>query len=266
MKRLIICLCGVIIFAGCSNNQAYKELLHQPDLYSQTVHELNTVVMGNNFPPMVASRNYAYAAVAAYEVIAAGYPNEYETLVGQLKGLSSLPPLPKNEAVDYPLAALLAYIKVGEAVTFPEGSMQVYRDSIVNLARSKGLSRKTEMASRELADSVAAGIIRWSRKDNYLETRGAEKYSVKDIPGRWIPTPPMYASAVEPHWQDIRTMVIDSSGIFCPPPPPAFNIADKSSTYYQEVIKIKNAVDSLTSVQRHIAEFWDDNPFKINVT
>jgi len=265
MKRLIFCLCGVIIFAGCSNNQAYKELLHEPDLFSQTVHELNTVVMGNNFPPMVASRNYAYAAVAAYEVIAAGYPNEYETLVGQLKGLTSLPPLPKNEAVDYPLAALLAYIKVGEAVTFPEGSMQVYRDSIVNLARSKGLSRKTEMASRELADSVAAGIIRWSRKDNYLETRGAEKYSVKDIPGRWIPTPPMYASAVEPHWQDIRTMVIDSSGIFCPPPPPAFNIADKSSTYYQEVIKIKNAVDSLTPEQRHIAEFWDDNPFKMNV-
>jgi hypothetical protein len=33
---------------------------------------LNRVVMGNNFTPVVASRNYAYATVAAYEVIAAG--------------------------------------------------------------------------------------------------------------------------------------------------------------------------------------------------
>jgi hypothetical protein len=29
---------------------------------------------------------------------------------------------------------------------------------------------------------------------------------------------------------------------------------------------IKNAVDSLTPEQKHIAEFWDDNPFKMNVT
>ena len=265
MKRLLLGLCAWMALAGCSSNKAYIEFLHNPDLYSQTVHELNTVVMGNNFPPMVASRNYAYAAVAAYEVMAAGYPDQYQSLAGQLQGLTTLPLPAKNEEVDYPLATLLAYIKVGEAVTFPEGSMQDYRDSIINLARTKGLPRKVEKASRELADSIAAGIIRWSRKDNYLETRGAEKYSVKDIPGRWIPTPPMYASAVEPHWQDIRPMVIDSAGIFCPPPPPAFDIKDTKSVYYKEVMKIKNAVDSLTPEQRHIAEFWDDNPFKLNV-
>jgi hypothetical protein len=31
-------------------------------------------------------------------------------------------------------------------------------------------------------------------------------------------------------------------------------------------MKIKNAVDSLSPDQRHMAEFWDDNPFKMNVT
>ena len=29
---------------------------------------------------------------------------------------------------------------------------------------------------------------------------------------------------------------------------------------------VKNAVDSLTEEQKHIADFWDDNPFKLNVT
>ena len=47
--------------------------------------------MGNNFSPIVASRNYLYASVAAYEVIAAGYPDKYKSLAGQLNGLESVP-------------------------------------------------------------------------------------------------------------------------------------------------------------------------------
>jgi membrane-associated phospholipid phosphatase len=31
-------------------------------------------------------------------------------------------------------------------------------------------------------------------------------------------------------------------------------------------MEVKRTVDSLTDEQRHIADFWDDNPFKMNVT
>jgi hypothetical protein len=181
MKRLLQGLCAVLLLISCNNSDEYKAYLHNPDLYSQTVHELNTVVMGNNFPPMVASRNYAYAAIAAYEVMAVGYSDQYESLAGQLNGLTTISRPAADSQVDYALAALVAYMKVGEAVTFPEGSMQSYMDSIIATARKKGLPRKVEKASRLLADSVAASIIRWSKKDNYLQTRGAEKYSVKEI-------------------------------------------------------------------------------------
>ncbi len=266
MKRLCLGLCVIIGLYSCKQSEEYKTYLHNPELFSQTVHELNTVVMGNNFPPMVASRNYVYAAIAAYEVMVTGYPDQYQTLAGQLHGLQTISVPPVNKDVDLELAALLAYMKVGEAVTFPEGSMQIYKDSILQIARDKGLSSSVEKASQVLADSVSASIIRWSKKDNYLETRGAEKYTVMDIPGRWVPTPPLYGSAAEPHWMKIRPMVIDSASVFAPPPPPDFNITDKNSVYYKEVIKIKDAVDSLTPEQKHIAEFWDDNPFKMNVT
>jgi len=70
-----------------------------------------------------------------------------------------------------------------------------------------------------------------------------------DVPGRWVPTPPMYASAVEPHWKEIRTMVLDSASLFLPEAPPTFNITDKSSKYYKEVMAVKNAGDSLTDEQ-----------------
>lgn len=266
MKKTLLGLAVVLCIFSCKNSAEYKSFLHNPDLFSATVHELNSVVMGNNFPPMVASRNYAYAAIAAYEVVAAAYPDQYQSLGGQLNGLQPIHAPALTPEVDVELASLLAYMKVGESVTFPEGSMQVYADSILKVARKKGLTDKVEKASRFFADSIGREIVRWSKKDNYLETRGAEKYTVKDIPGRWVPTPPMYASAAEPHWMEIRTMVIDSAGIFDPAPPPAFNITDKNSKYYQEVMAIKNAVDSLTPEQKHIAEFWDDNPFKMNVT
>ncbi|MDE3234608.1 MAG: vanadium-dependent haloperoxidase [Bacteroidota bacterium] len=267
MKKLILCIVVVTGLYSCKKSTEYKNYLHDPILFCNTVHELNTVVMGNNFPPMVAARNYTYAAIAAYEVIVQGYPNQYQSLAGQLKGLTHIAlPSSKNPKTDYELAALLSYIKVGESVTFPEGSMQQYQDSILRIARDKGLPEDVEKASKELADSVSASIVRWSKKDNYLETRGAEKYTVMDVPGRWVPTPPMYASATEPHWKEIRPMVIDSANLFMPPPPYAFNITDKNSDYYKQVTKIKNAVDSLTEEQAHIADFWDDNPFKMNVS
>ncbi|MES2004923.1 MAG: vanadium-dependent haloperoxidase [Bacteroidota bacterium] len=266
MKRLFLGLCVVVCLFACRKSNEYKTYLHNPELFSQTVHELNTVVMGNNFPPMVAARNYVYAAVAAYEVMVSGKSNEYQSLVGQLNGLKKISYPAADKNVDYELAALLAYMKVGEAVTFPEGSMQTYKDSILQVARDKGLPDDVEKASKLLADSISVSIIRWSKKDNYLETRGAEKFTVKDIPGRWVPTPPLYASAAEPHWMEIRPMVIDSAGIFAPPPPPDYNITDKNSKYYKEVMAIKKAGDSLTDEQKHIAEFWDDNPFKMNVT
>lgn len=264
--RVGLCLSLFIVLFSCKNNTEYKIFLHDPALFSNTVHELNTVVMGNNFPPMIAARNYVYAAIAAYEVMAAGYPQQYQSLSGQLNGLSKVNAPALTPDIDIELAALLAYMKVGEAVTFPEGSMKLYSDSILQVARDKGLTKTIENASRIFADSIGMEIIRWSKKDNYLQTRGAEKYTVTDEPGRWVPTPPLYASAAEPHWMDIRPMVIDSAGIFAPPPPPVFNIKDKNSKYYQEVLAIKNAIDSLTPEQKHIAEFWDDNPFKMNVT
>ena len=265
MKNIVTIFIAVVLFTACNNSNEYKKITHNPDLYANTVHELNQVVMGNNFSPIVASRNYAYAAIAGYEVVAAGDPTHYQSLAGQLKGLTSLPVPMDTANIDFPYAAILAYCMVGEAVTFPEGSLKTYTDSLTDLVKSNGMSSKMVNASNAFATSIGKAIIAWSKKDNYAQTRSAEKYTVKDIPGRWVPTPPMYASAAEPHWKEIRTMVLDSASQFRPSPPPTFSVTDKKSEYYINVMMVKNAVDSLTDEQKHIANFWDDNPFKINV-
>src|ERR1700743_276221 len=99
MRRclLLIPITAVVFISSCKKPD-YEKVFHNPTLYSRTVHELNGVVMGNNFSPVVASRNYAYAAIAGYEVIAAGYPNKYKSLVGQLNGLTKVAkPTPGQE-------------------------------------------------------------------------------------------------------------------------------------------------------------------------
>lgn len=255
----------MIFFFSCKNEDGYKKMFSDPELYSKTVHELNEVVMGNNFPPIVASRNYTYAAIAGYEVMVVSAPSRYRTLAGQIHGLDTLQTIHDTADIYFPLASILAYCRVGEAVTFPEGSMKDYVDSLKQLALSLGMPQNMLDKTDSFSAKVSRHIVAWSKKDNYAETRSAEKYTVLDVPGRWVPTPPMYASAVEPHWNEIRTLVLDSASQFRPVPPIPFDMKDTTSLYYKNVMMVKTAGENLTDEQKHIANFWDDNPFKLNV-
>jgi PAP2 superfamily len=266
MRIAALAIAALFFTTSCNKKNDYKEITNDPLLYSKTVKELNNVVMQNNFAPIVASRNYVYANIAAYEIIAAGHPNQYQSLAGQLNGLSTIPAPPAGKEIDFNFASILAFCKLGEAVTFPEGSMQEYVDSLKKLVKSHGMPGKIFDNTVDYADEVASTILAWSKKDNYAQTRTSPKYAVLDSPGRWVPTPPMYGQALEPHWNEIRTMVMDSADQFTPPSPPPFDITNKKSKYYQEVIAVKNAGDSLTEEQKHIAEFWDDLGNRLNVS
>lgn len=265
MKRLFIFSALVLFLFSCKHRTGtWQQTFNDADLYCKTVKKLNDVVMENNFPPMIGSRNYAYANIAAYEAMAAGNA-DYQSLAGQIHGLEPLSKL-DTAGVNFHLASLLAFVKVGNAVTFPEGSLMGEYDRLKQLADSTGMPEEMINQSAAFGDSVAAHIMRWSKKDNYAQTRSATKYTVIDTPGRWIPTPPAYMQALEPHWSEIRTLAIDSARQFMPPPPMDFDIKNKNSEYYQQVLAVKNAIDSLTPEQKHIAEFWDDLNTRLNVS
>jgi len=267
MKQLLVAACLVLGLASCkqdvpNNTSAFT---HDPLLYCKTVKKLNDIVLENNFAPMIASRNYVYANIAAYECVSAGDAG-FPTLAGQIRHMPAMPRPTDTAHTDYALAALLAFVKVGNAVTFPEGSMMSYYDELKRMADSAGVSGESIKASSAFADTIASAILAWSKKDNYGATRGASRFTVSDSSGRYVPTPPMYATPLEPHWREIRTMVLDSASECMPVRPPAFDIANKNSVYWKALMDVKNTGDSLTPEQKHIADFWDDNPFKMNVS
>lgn len=265
MRPLLFCIAGLLFLLSSCKEKDYQKVLHDPELYRVTVKKLNDIVLENNFPPVTASRNYAYANIAAYEVIAAGDPEHFKSLSGQIKHLPQVPRASKDTTVDYQFASLLAFCHVGNAVTFPEGSMDQYVDGLKQKAKDAGMPADVFEGSVNYANKVAKFIMKWSKGDHYAQTRSASKYTVKQQDGRWIPTPPMYAQALEAHWGEIRPMVLDSTAQFIPPDPPVFNVKDKNSTFYKQALEVKLMVDSLTKEQKHQADFWDDNAFKLNV-
>src|SRR5690349_23294718 len=122
MRLNLVFAAAVAVFVVSCKEKNYSKVTGDPILYSKTVKKLNDVVLENNFPPMIASRNYAYANIAAYECVVAG-DDKYISLAGQVKQLPEMPKPEAGKKIDFHLAALFAFTKVGNAVTFPEGSM-----------------------------------------------------------------------------------------------------------------------------------------------
>src|SRR5215831_10981371 len=106
-KYLWLAVVGLSMISCKQRSNDYKAVFSDPLLFCRTVKKLNDVVMENNFPPIIASRNYTYATIAAYECVAAGN-NNYQSLAGQIK---QLPVMPKPDTsngkkIDFHLAAL----------------------------------------------------------------------------------------------------------------------------------------------------------------
>jgi len=268
MKQYIIVCIAICIATACKKaTNDYEAIFNDPGTYCKTVYELNSVVMGNNFSPIVASRNYAYAAIAAYEVVAGTNPSGYRSLAGQLHGLQHVPKPALGKPVNAGFASLLAFWKLGISVTFSDNETKNYVDSIKQLAKAHGMPEDIYQNSVAYADAVGNAIMVWSQQDHYKETRGKPEFTVyPDSPQRWVPTPPAYSPAAEPFWNEIREMAIDSVNEFLPPPAYQFDVTDKTSAYFKEVKLIETTTDSLSKEQAFIADFWDDNPFKLNVS
>jgi hypothetical protein len=227
------------------------------------VKQVNDVIVYDIFSPPQASRVYAYASIAAYEVLRQA-DSGYVTLAGQLRDLSPVPARPAGAELSLPLAGVHAYMVVGRALTFSQERMDSLRAAMDERFRD-GMSKEMFANSIAYGDTVAKHVLAWAGKDGFKQRTGLAKYSVlRDAPGRWIPTPPAYMDAVEPNWGTLRPFTMDTSNQFRPEPPFPFDTA-KTCDYFRELREVHEVGKTLTAEQRAIAAFWDCNPFVMHV-
>ena len=261
----IAALCALaLVPAGCAI-MARDAQVREPDaeLLHLAVHQLSSVIVYDIFSPPQASRVYAYASVAAYEVLRQEHP-QYASLAGQVNGLSAIPAPDAKAEISYPLAGVHAFMSVGRMMTFSRPRMDSLRSAMDARIRSGGMSEEVYARSIAYGDTVAARVLAWAAEDHFVQTRGYPKYTVVAKPGLWVPTPPAYMDAVEPNWPALRPFVMDSASQFKPPPPTPFDTA-KNSAFYRDAKEVMDAVKNLTTEQRAIASFWDCNPYVMHV-
>lgn len=253
-----------IAFIGCNSaNPEWKKDSERPAFLHNSLQAITDVIVHDIFSPPVASRIYAYSTIAAYEAMAPGYPS-YQPLAGQLKDLAPGPKPEAGKEYCFPLAGAKAMIVVGKKLIFSEEKIDEYEAGM--LKEFKSINMPADVYERSLAYGEAVGkhILEWADKDNYKQTRTFPKYSITDDAHRWRPTPPDYMDGIEPHWNKIKTMVLDSAQQFKPVPPTPFNMTDKNSQFYKNAYEVYKALEvpEADKIERvAIANFWDCNPY-----
>jgi len=256
MKRF--CLLSIILILVTACGEDKNEEI-EASVFHNTMKELTDIIVHDIFSPPVASRNYVYPSVAAYEVISQG-DSTYLTLAGQLEGLTSM--AAPDGAINYEVAATTAFIEVAKELVFSIDKINEYQAKVEQEFQQK-VTGKTYSRSKEYGVLAANHIKEWMSKDNYAQSRTFPKFTVDyDQEWRWQPTPPAYMEGIEPHWNRMRTLVIDSAQQFKPIGHPEFSM-DKKSVFYKELKEVYDLRNSMKAgdEKEAIAQFWDCNPY-----
>ncbi|MBP6828964.1 MAG: phosphatidic acid phosphatase, partial [Saprospiraceae bacterium] len=251
---------------GCKQyNKDYAKQANNPEFMHKGVRRITDIIRHDIFAPPIAARIYAYSVIAGYEALVPGFP-EYQTLAGQVNGLKPCPQPEAGQEYCYPLASINAMLTVGKQLVFSEGEIENLEETIFEDFKKMNMPPEVYDRSMAYGDAIAKHILGWSKGDNYAQTRSAPKFTIDTkIPFRWRPTPPAYADALEPSWPKIRTWVLDSAGQFLAEPPKAFS-TEKGSDFYNQAKAVYDAVKNLTPWQDSTAWYWDDNPFRMDVS
>lgn len=260
-KTGIIWGLSITLLASCAkDNPNFQEEAHNAELLHRTMKQITDVIVHDIFSPPVASRIYVYSAVAGYEALVNDNPN-YTSLAGQLNGLSPLPKPEAGQTYCFPVASIEAMMTVGKTFVFSEDKMTAYAEQMHNELKALNMPEDVYERSIEFGQAVARHILAWADKDNYKQTRTYPKYSLTNDPAKWQPTPPDYMDGIEPSWNVIRPMTLDSAQQFKPVPPTQFDTL-RDSRFMTETMEVYNALKGGDTEERKaIAKFWDCNPF-----
>ncbi|MBK8442772.1 MAG: vanadium-dependent haloperoxidase [Sphingobacteriales bacterium] len=251
-------LCALFILS-CKQQQSEKNTFTND---ARPLHEASRVlleaVMEDVFPPIIAARVYAYPHLAAYELLAASFPQEYQTLGDQLNGLQGPPPPPEKN-YDARIAAVTAFCETAKKLAFSGYLIEEWQQKFIAAEQQKAVSEEVLNTSVRYGSEVSQRILAWAAKDNYLESRSFPRYVISKTAGAWKPTAPDYTDALEPHWHSLRPMALAAASDVVVEDAFPYS-TDKNSDFYRQSMEVYQYSTQLDTTHRDIARYWDDNP------
>ena len=256
LSGLLLVTCLALV--GCVRPDERSNALIDAEELRIANRRLLETAMEDAFNPPQASRVYVYPHLAHYLTLRSFHPDSLADLGASLNGWTE-PEIGDLTKADPGLSALLSFCKVAAVVVFTEQDMHDLAEGFLLKARQVGMADERIRASESVANAMVAHFKQWIEGDGYRVTRTMDRFTSKKEPRHWIETPPDYTPALEPSWEKMRPLIIDSASQFVVIPAPPYSI-EKGSPFREMVEEVLRMSRDLTDEQRNIANYWDDNP------
>lgn len=251
----------VILGWGCQSSTPPPELGN--DDINKIITKVTEVMVHDVTNPPLAARFFAYICLSGYEVMALN-DSTYESMQGRLNEFPAIES-PEVEGYSVSLSAMLAMLETASKLQ-PSGQVIAdYQQQFLDSCAQLGYSEAMLTQSLAYAQGVSQQVLAYAQKDGYNKTSNYPKYTPTREDGYWYPTPPAYFSAVEPHFNKVRPLTMDSASQFKPAPPAPFS-EDKDSPFFKMLYEVYEEGVELPDDHRTIASFWDCNPFAMQNT
>lgn len=256
---------ALAIFAGCSEDSnpvapGKRANEYDAEMAIAWFDLAMTVVKNEKLSPPLASRLYGYTGVTLYEAVVNGLPAN-KSLAGQLNELTAMPEF-GNDRYHWPTVANAAIATILRNIIGNGSAASINAIESMEADNNEEFRAQTDDAtftrSVERGQLVGLSIANWARNDGFPELNNCA-YTPPAGPGRWVPTPPAFAAALQPCWGSLRPFVLSSGAQCMPGPPPTFS-ESPTSPFYQEMMEVYNTSVNLTDEQLTIARFWSDDP------
>jgi len=243
--------------------------LHSPAVAQAWMELLYERVSVIGIYPPTAARVYAYAGVALYEAVAVGSP----TLASLSTHLTAMPTMPEADPAmqyDWPAVVNAAVAKVSEPVLIasPVRTMfntmhqeqvrqhiKTLRNRIVE-ERLQQVDPTTMARSTALGDAIGQAIANWAATDGFAETHSTLYEVPTGDEAFWVPIP-RHLEPIEPYWHTLRPLLL-SNGEECAVPLAVQFSTAIDSPFYRQAMEVYHTSIRLTTEEKEIAEFWDD--------
>ncbi|HUH33768.1 MAG TPA: hypothetical protein VLZ28_07420, partial [Daejeonella sp.] len=148
----------VILFLLLSNSLPAAAQWKKYEAEATPLHRsqkaLSDIIVHDVFSPPVASRIFAYANIAAYE-IQASQNEKFVSLNGIVKGFNKIPKPADRNNLSYSLSATIAYLKVAGKLVFSEEMIRDSTASILKWYKSRGYPEEIVQNSITYGQAVA---------------------------------------------------------------------------------------------------------------
>ena len=201
---------------------------------------------------------FGYMGIGLYESVRPGIKNS----ISLSNYLYQMPEMPQWANNGYDLvvtanAALASIVRSMNSWLTPADSASI--DSLENAANihlALPFNSEKFQRSQTYGRAIATAILAWAKTDHF--NAGNAGYVLPTTPvGVYIPTPPAYATPVEPYVSFSRPLLIEDGTGVCPPPPYPYSEVP-GSDFYKMVKDIYDVSFVLTPDQKTMALYWGD--------